>query len=202
MAVPLKYKTVAGPSSAEFRDRGSRFIAFAFPVQTVDEVKARVKSLKVEHPKAAHYCVACRVGHDGTQFRASDDGEPSGSAGRPMLGAIDATGLTNVLVVVVRYFGGTLLGVPGLIHAYSTTTEAALSNARVIEQWIEQRLEIECDYATISDVRHTIRTKEGRILQQDLQLFCIICAAIPLHLADECTRRLSELRGVRVKYMP
>lgn len=199
MTTALKYKTIAAAADVEFRDRGSRFIAYAHPVQHIDEAKSLIKSIKAAHPKANHHCVAYRIGHDGATFRASDDGEPSGSAGRPMLGAIDSVGLTNVLIVVVRYFGGTLLGVPGLIYAYGTTAAASLKKAGVLEAWVEKNLEIECDYATMSEVLRAIRTADGRVLHQDLQLFCIIRAAIPIHLADECAHNLSELRGVTVK---
>ncbi|HEU4633284.1 MAG TPA: YigZ family protein, partial [Flavisolibacter sp.] len=120
------YNTIEKPSSAEFKDRGSRFLAYAFPIQSVDDFKKRLKNLKEEHPKAAHHCFAYRTGTDGNTFRAGDDGEPSGSAGKPILGQIDSKELTNIGVVVVRYFGGTLLGVPGLINAYKTVTSLAL----------------------------------------------------------------------------
>src|SRR4051812_43762597 len=105
------YHTIELPSMAEFRDRGSQFLAYAFPIQSTDEFKKRLKALKGEHPKAAHHCFAWRLGTDGNNFRASDDGEPSGTAGRPILGQIDSRELTGVAVIVVRYFGGTLLGV-------------------------------------------------------------------------------------------
>lgn len=199
MPEPRKYKTISAPTTAEFRDRGSRFLAFAWPVSNLDEIKAHHKALKVEHPKAVHHCLAYRLGHDGTQFRASDDGEPSGSAGRPMLGAIDRVGLTNVMVVVVRYFGGTLLGVPGLINAYGSVADKALGVATVIEHWIEGEATIECDYANLGEVLHILKRAEGRVLKQDLQLFCVVHAAIPLHTLDTCLALLSELRGVTVK---
>lgn len=199
MPEPIKYKTILTHTTAEFRDRGSKFLAFAYPVQSLDEIKAIHKSLRTEHPKAAHHCLAYRLGHDGTQYRASDDGEPSGSAGRPMLGAIDAAGLTNIAVVVVRYFGGTLLGVPGLIYAYNTVTAEALQSAGITEQWVEQPVIVECDYATLGEVLHILRRNEATLGKQDLQLFCSIQAGIPLHMADACVALLSELRGVSVK---
>jgi len=199
MPDPVKYKTVHEAAIAEFRDRGSRFLAFAYPVKSVDEVKTLIKNLKSQHPKAVHHCVAYRLGHDGSQYRASDDGEPSGSAGRPMLGAVDSAGLTNVLVVVVRYFGGTLLGVPGLINAYSSVTAAALANAVIIERWVERIIETECDYANLGEVLYILRKHEASIFQQDLQLFCSIRAGVPTHIADECARQLSDIRGVSVK---
>src|SRR4051812_44945561 len=120
------YNTIEKPAETEYKDRGSRFLAYAFPVQTTDDFKKRLKELKEEHPKAAHHCFAYRIGTDGNSFRAGDDGEPSGSAGKPILGQIDSKGLTDTAVVVVRYFGGTLLGVPGLINAYKTSTSLAL----------------------------------------------------------------------------
>jgi uncharacterized YigZ family protein len=199
MPEPHKYKSIANPTSAEFKDRGSKFLAFAYPVTSLDEIKLRHKALRTEHPKAVHHCLAYRIGHDGTQYRASDDGEPSGSAGRPMLGAIDAAGLTNVAVVVVRYFGGTLLGVPGLIHAYSTVTSESLAAAPIIERWVEAQVTVECDYASLGEVLHILRRHEATLGRQDLQLFCTISAGIPLHLTDACVALLSELRGVSVK---
>lgn len=199
MPEPHKYKTVAAATTAEFRDRGSKFLAFAYPVSSLDEIKAYHKSLKAEHPKAVHHCLAYRLGHDGTQFRASDDGEPSGSAGRPMLGAIDRAGLTNVMVVVVRYFGGTLLGVPGLINAYGSVSDEALRAATIVDHWVEGEASIECDYANLGEVLHILKRHEGRVLKQDLQLFCVVQAAIPLHTLDTCLALLSELRGVTVK---
>ena len=132
------YQTLKSPIQAEFKDKGSRFLAFAYPVLTAEQVKKHVDDLRQEHHKARHWCYAYRLGVDGNQFRANDDGEPSGSAGRPILGQIDSFELTDVLVVVVRYFGGTLLGVPGLIHAYKTSTQMVLENAQIIEKNIEK----------------------------------------------------------------
>ena len=120
------YYTIEKPSMAEFKDRGSKFIAYAFPIADAGEFKEKLAALKKEHPKAVHHCFAYRLGLDGTNFRVSDDGEPSGTAGRPILGQIDSKQLTNVLIIVVRYFGGTLLGVPGLINAYKTAAALAL----------------------------------------------------------------------------
>ena len=113
MNEPEFYFTVGQPSLAEFKDRGSRFLAYAFPVQTPDDFKTNLQQLKKEHAKAVHHCFAYRLGTDGNNFRVSDDGEPSGTAGKPILGQIDSKELTNILVIVVRYFGGVLLGVPG-----------------------------------------------------------------------------------------
>ena len=120
------YQTLKSPIQAEFKDKGSRFLAFAYPVQTAEQVKKHVDDLRQEHHKARHWCYAYRLGVDGNQFRANDDGEPSGSAGRPILGQIDSFELTDVLVVVVRYFGGVKLGTGGLVRAYSDAVSLVL----------------------------------------------------------------------------
>src|ERR1700704_389213 len=134
---PDYYNTIEKPAIAEFKDRGSKFIAYAFAVADVNAFKERLAAIKKEHPKATHHCFAYRIGLDGNNFRVNDDGEPSGSAGRPVLGQIDSKQLTNVLVIVVRYFGGTLLGVPGLINAYKTTAALALQVTPVVRKPVE-----------------------------------------------------------------
>src|SRR6185369_9427514 len=136
------YKTIEKESVAEFKDRGSRFLAYVFPISSTDDFKKRLKELKEEHSKAVHHCFAYRIGTDGNNFRVSDDGEPSGTAGRPILGQIDSKEITNTAVIVVRYFGGTLLGVPGLINAYKTATTLALQVVPVIQKQIEIKYSI------------------------------------------------------------
>ena len=121
------YKSIPGPAEGLFKDNGSRFISFAFPVETEEEVKSIVGDLKKKYHDARHHCYAYRLGYLGDKFRANDDGEPSSSAGRPILGQIDSRGLSDVLVVVVRYFGGIKLGIPGLIRAYKTSTAEPLT---------------------------------------------------------------------------
>ena len=129
-----QYKSIAAPSEGLFKDNGSRFLARAYPVESEAEIKEIVASLKKEYHDARHHCYAWRLGLDGAAWRANDDGEPSGSAGRPILGQIDSAGLSDILVVVIRYFGGIKLGIPGLIRAYKTSTADALASARVIEK--------------------------------------------------------------------
>ncbi|HTM64860.1 MAG TPA: YigZ family protein [Flavipsychrobacter sp.] len=194
----FKYKTIEQPTTSDFRDRGSKFFAYAFPISDVQDVKTHLQALKKEHPKAVHHCYAYRIGTDGLQFRANDDGEPSGSAGRPILGQIDSAGLTNVLVVVVRYFGGTLLGVPGLINAYKTATTEALQKAAVIEKWIEDVVHVSFDYPVMGEVMYLLRQSEATIYSQELQLFCNVKAGIPRVHAATYLQKLSELRGVKV----
>ena len=191
-----KYITIAAPGTGDFRDRGSKFLSFSYPVFTAAEVKDRLQVLKKLHPKANHHCYAYRLGTDGTQYRAVDDGEPSGSAGKPILGQIDSIGYTNVLVVVVRYFGGSLLGVPGLIKAYKTATAQSLENLPTVEKWIENIYDINFDYPAMGEVLYLLKQAEATIYKQDLQLFCTIKAGIPRMHSDTYVQRLSEIRGV------
>ncbi len=194
-----KYRTISANTTGDFRDRGSKFLAYAYPVMTALDVKEKLQLLKKEHPKAVHHCYAFRLGTDGTQYRANDDGEPSGSAGKPIIGQIDSLGLTNVLVVVVRYFGGTLLGVPGLINAYKTVTQEALSKAPVTEKWIEDLVEINFDYPVMGEVLYLLKQSEATIYKQELQLFCVINAGIPRFHSASYVKKLSEIRGVTIK---
>ena len=174
------YQTIIAPVEAEFKDRGSRFTAFAYPVRSEEEVKQHVDALRQAHHKARHWCYAYRIGTDGNRFRANDDGEPSGSAGRPILGQIDSFGLTDVLVVVVRYFGGTLLGVPGLIHAYKTATAAAFQAAAIVEKNIEKTVCLRCDYPHLNDALRIAKQHHAEVVAQDLQLDCCLTVRVPL----------------------
>lgn len=194
-----KYRTIASAGSSDFRDRGSKFLGYAYPVNNVETIKEHISSLKKEHPKAVHHCVAWRLGVDGNNYRASDDGEPSGSAGKPMLGQIDSLGLTNVLVVVVRYFGGTLLGVPGLINAYKTATAMALAPLPQVERWIEHPYNVTFDYPVMGEVLYQFKQFEAIIYKQDMQLFCSATVGIPLYYETALLQKLSEIRGVEAK---
>ena len=192
------YRTLELPIQAEFKDKGSRFLAFAYPVQTVEQVKKYVDDLRQEHHKARHWCYAYRFGVDGNQFRANDDGEPSGSAGRPILGQIDSFELTDVLVVVVRYFGGTLLGVPGLIHAYKTSTQMALENAQIIERNIEKTVRIRCEYPYLNEAIRIAKNHQVEIIEQDLQLDCRLTVRIPLANAEACLAAWAQTRQIEL----
>ena len=192
------YRTLKSPVQAEFKDKGSRFLAFAYPVQTAEQVKKHVDDLRQEHHKARHWCYAYRFGVDGNQFRANDDGEPSGSAGRPILGQIDSFELTDVLVVVVRYFGGTLLGVPGLIYAYKTSTQMALENAQVIEKNIEKTVRIQCEYPYLNEAIRIAKNYQAEIIEQDLQLDCRLTVRIPLANAEACLAAWAQTRQIEL----
>jgi uncharacterized YigZ family protein len=193
------YSTIEKPVTAEYRDRGSKFTAYAYPVNTVDEFKAHLTKLKKEHPKAAHHCFAYRLGTDGNNFRVSDDGEPSGTAGRPILGQMDSKGLTDILIVVVRYFGGTLLGVPGLINAYKTSAALALQNASIVSRPVIIHFRIRFGYSLINEVMRLVRRYDCRVLKQDLQLFCILEIGIPKGQLEEATGKFRKLRGTELE---
>lgn len=192
------YKTIASTTQAEFKDKGSRFIAFAYPIQTLEEVKQYVLILREEHHKARHWCYAYRLGVDGTQFRANDDGEPAGSAGRPILGQIDSAGLTDVLVIVVRYFGGTLLGVPGLIHAYKTAAAEALTVAEVIEKNVEKTVWLRCEYLYLNEAIRITKQNQGNIIEQDLQLDCRLTVRLPLACYTLCITAWENTRNIEI----
>jgi uncharacterized YigZ family protein len=163
------YKTIAAPSTGEFKDRGSKFIAYAWPVRSETEALAHLENLKKEHFKARHHCFAWRFEPDGSRFRSNDDGEPSGTAGRPILGQIDSFSLTYVVVVVVRYFGGTLLGTSGLIHAYREAAAEALRNAEIIECLVKDVYLLDFDYALMPDVMNALKKLELEVLRQTFE---------------------------------
>ncbi len=160
------FKTLASASTGEFKDRGSKFIACAYPVRAEEEALAYVEALRKEHFKARHHCFAWRLGPDGARFRANDDGEPSGTAGRPILGQIDSFGLTDVVIVVVRYFGGTLLGTSGLINAYREAAAEALRAAEVVEKIVKDTFSFDFDYALMPDIMNAVKKIDLEILKE------------------------------------
>jgi len=198
MSEPDYYQTIEKTSFAEYKDRGSKFIAYAYPVQTTDDCKQYLQQLKKEHPKAVHHCFAYRIGWDGNQFRVSDDGEPSGSAGRPILGQIDSKQLTNVMVIVVRYFGGTLLGVPGLIQAYKSATAMALQLMPVVQKPIEVLYELHFDYTLMNEVMMVVKQFNCTVAAQEMQLFCLLKIGIPKARMEEVLYRLNEIHSLEV----
>jgi len=196
---PFYYYTIEQPSMAEFKDRGSKFLAFAYPAKDIDTCKKLLSQLKNEYGKAVHYCLAYRLGVDGSTFRVSDNGEPAGSAGRPILGQIDSKGLTNVIVVVVRYFGGTLLGIPGLINAYKTATALALQLSPIIKKPIEIPYELNFDYHQMNEVMQLVHHYNCSVVEQTAQLFIQLHIGIPKNRLDEVLEKLGTLRDVTFK---
>jgi uncharacterized YigZ family protein len=193
------YKTIQQPSTAEFKDRGSKFIAYAYPIESVNEFKINLQNLKKEHPKAVHHCFGYRLGTDGNTFRSSDDGEPSGTAGKPILGQIDSASITNVMVIVVRYWGGTLLGVPGLINAYKTSTALALQVTPIIQKQIEVTYTVQFDYTQMNEIMLVLKQYNCNIIKQELQLFCSIQFGIPKNRLQEVLYKLNDLHNIELK---
>ena len=196
---PDYYYTIEKDGYAEYKDRGSKFLAYAFPITDVADFKKRLQELKEEHLKAVHHCFAYRLGIDGNNFRSSDDGEPSGSAGKPMLGQINSKKLTNVGVVVVRYFGGTLLGVPGLINAYKTAASLALQTTPVIQKAIEINYQLQFDYTKMNEVMTIVKKYNCSILKQKMELFCVMVIGIPKNNLELVLLKVKEIYGVEMK---
>jgi len=161
------YLTISAPSTGEFKDRGSKFFAYASPVRSEEEALAFLEGIRKEHFKARHHCFAWRLGLDGQRFRANDDGEPSGTAGRPILGQIDSLELKDVVVVVVRYFGGVLLGTSGLINAYRETAAEALKQAEIVEVIVKNSFRFDFDYAIMPEIMHTLKSMNIEIRQEE-----------------------------------
>ncbi|MBA2249637.1 MAG: YigZ family protein [Chitinophagaceae bacterium] len=193
------YYTIETIATAEFKDRGSKFIANVFPIVTSNDFKNCLRELKKEHPKAAHHCFAYRIGYGENNFRVSDDGEPAATAGKPILGQLDAKQLTNVGVVVVRYFGGTLLGVPGLINAYKTATALVLQVTPVIKKHIEILFQLQFDYTKMNEVMRVVKQFNCTVADQQMQLFCILQIGIPKSRLEEVLYSLNELNGLEIK---
>ena len=193
------YQTIEKQVVAEFSDRGRKFIGMAFPITSVNDFKIALNEVKKLHPKASHYCFAYRLGMDGLTYRVADAGEPSGTAGRPILGQIDGKGLTNVLLVVVRYFGGTLLGVPGLINAYKSAASMALQLTPIVKKPILSEFELQFDYTISNDVMRLVKKYGCFLLTQDLQLFCRYEVGVPRQIEKDCIAAFEELRGLSIK---
>ncbi len=193
------YQTIDKQGYAEFKDRGSRFLAYAFPMNTPDAFKQQLQQLKKEHPKAVHHCFAYRIGLDGNLFRVSDDGEPSGSAGKPILGQIDSKGLTDIGVIVVRYFGGTLLGVPGLINAYKSSAAMALQMIPVVQKPIEVNYDVSFDYTIMNEVMMIVKQFNCTVLHQEMQLFCLLKIGVPKSRLEEVTYKFKDLHTVTLQ---
>lgn len=193
------YFTIEKSATAEFKDRGSKFLAYAWPVKSVEQVKECLQEVKKEHPKATHHCFAYRLGTDGLQFRASDDGEPSGTAGKPILGQIDSKGLTDTLVVVVRYFGGTLLGAPGLINAYKMSASMVLQVIPAVQKNVEAKYHLSFDYTILNDIMIIVKQQNCTVYAQELQLFCSMDIGIPKAVEELALIKLRDIHGLDIK---
>jgi len=161
------YKTITTTATSELREKASKFLGFAFPVFNEEEIHQALLELRKVHPKATHHCYAWRLGYDKNNYRANDDGEPSGTAGKPILGQIDSKDLTNTLIIVVRYFGGTLLGTSGLIAAYRESAKITIDQCNIIEKWITKSYQITVDYSLMNDLIEAIKKCKYQIIEQN-----------------------------------
>jgi len=194
------YRTIENPCEGIFRDRGSKFLAYAFPITSETEIKEIVGGLKTEHLKANHHCWAMRLGIDRSVFKVNDDGEPSGTAGRPILNILLSRDLTNILVVVVRYFGGTLLGVPGLINAYKQATEDVLNHAVVIEKTVNDIYNIAFDYLQMNAIMRIIKEDDLVIISQQFDNNCTMQLSIRKMQVNQILSKLNNTEGITVSY--
>lgn len=193
MSINDTYKSIGEASRGLFKDNGSRFIAFAYPVETEEEIKEIVSALKREYHDARHHCYAYRLGLDGAVWRANDDGEPSGSAGRPILGQIDSAGLSDVLVVVVRYFGGIKLGIPGLIRAYKTSTADSLAQAAVVEKVAGSWHHLEFPYGSLPPVMKVLKEMNLEQRSQNFGEECSVDVRVRLSYEKDFLERIKKL---------
>ena len=195
------YKTISKTSEGLFKDKGSKFISYAFPVESEDEIRNIILTIKKEHHSARHHCYAWRLGHEKLVFRANDDGEPSSTAGKPILGQIQSYDLTNILIVVVRYFGGTLLGVSGLINAYRNAAQDAILQAEIIEKLVEKQLLIEFDYGVMNEVMKIFKDEKLPQTEPKFDLRCQIKTQIRLSELNRIEDGLKKIEGLKVSYL-
>ncbi len=193
------YKTIKEPSRGLFKDRGSKFLSFAFPVVNENEIKKKLDDLRREYHDARHHCYAWVLGRDKENFRANDDGEPSSTAGKPILAQINKNDLTNVLVVVVRYFGGTLLGTGGLINAYREAAAMALADAEIITRTIDEVFTLKFPYTSLNMVMKVLDLEEVVQTEQDFGAGCSIKIRVPRMKADKVIARLKIIDNVVVE---
>jgi len=187
------YKSISQPSTGIYKELGSKFLSFAYPVANEEEVKEIIATLRKEYHDARHHCFAYRIGSEGEHWRANDDGEPSSSAGKPILGQLLSFGVSDVLIVVVRYFGGTKLGVPGLIRAYRSAAADALSNADVVEKIAGREIGFTFEYLKMNDVMKLLRDFSAEILEQDFDNFCKIRIRVRRGNYERLIAEISEL---------
>jgi len=194
------YKTIHQPGEEVlFKDKGSKFFGYAFPVKTEDEVKAHIEDLKTKHHQARHWCYAWQLGKNYEHYRANDDGEPSNSAGMPIYGQLQSFEVTNILVVVVRYFGGTKLGVGGLISAYKTAAQMSLEASKILTKTIDVEYEISFDYPNMNKVMRVIKEKNLHVKNQVLELDCKIYLLIREKEAESIFEKFDSIYGIKIK---
>ncbi|MGM0934754.1 MAG: IMPACT family protein [Bacteroidota bacterium] len=194
------YKTITKASpEVLFKDRNSKFFGYAFPVKTEEEINAHLEELKNKHHKARHWCYAWQLGKEEIQYRANDDGEPSNSAGMPIYGQIQSFEVTNMLIVVVRYFGGVKLGVGGLINAYKTAAQMALEESRIVTRTIDEIFEIKFDYPEMNTVMRIIKENNLNVIDQKLELDCRIRISVRKKEAESIFQKFDTTYKIEIK---
>lgn len=196
-----EYKTITDSAQGSFRDKGSKFLAFAFPAASEQEVKKHLETLKKQYFDATHHCYAYVLGFDKSAYRVNDDGEPSGTAGRPIYGQILSNDLTNILIVVIRYYGGTKLGVPGLINAYKTSAAEAIKNATIANRIVKEMYQIEYPYEGMNDVMKIIKDETLEVINNEFGMKCVIRLAIRHSEAERVTGKFSKVNQLIINYL-
>ena len=192
------YKTIARPAEITYRQLSSKFLTYACPVESEAEIKGHLDELRKRWYDATHHCYAWRLGAHGEQFRANDDGEPSSTAGKPILGQLLSQEVTNCLVVVVRYFGGTKLGVPGLIAAYKESTAQVLAECEIVERTVDVRLRVEFSYVAMNDVMRIVKDMQPRIVEQLFDNLCTMTLSIRESESEQLIGRLEKVEGATI----
>ena len=195
------YKTIESSSQGIYKEKGSRFVSFAIPVSDQEEIKPIIDKIRKDNHEARHHCYAYMLGHERIIWRVNDDGEPSGTAGRPILGQINSFDLTNLIIVVCRYFGGTLLGVSGLINAYRSAAASALQNALITERTIREYYEIKYPYFSMNDVMRILKEEDIGQSDQSFDLECRILINFRVSSKEKVLNRLSRIDGIKCKYI-
>ena len=201
MELVEKYKTIKTTSEGSYKEKGSKFFAFAYPVTTEEEIKEIQQKLRKDYYDARHHVFAWRLDADKKRFRASDDGEPSNSSGPPILGQIQSFDLTNILIIVIRYFGGTKLGVPGLINAYRTSAKEAIENNLIIEKIVKSRYLVKFTYNEMNSVMKLIKDNNISQTNQNFDLNCSLEIEIKVSEEEAVTKKFKKIEGVKIEYL-
>jgi uncharacterized YigZ family protein len=196
-----EYLTISKPSEGLFKDRGSKFLAFAYPVSTEEEIKAIQEQLRNQYHDARHHCYAYMLGPEKKVYRANDDGEPSGTAGKPILGQIRSFHLTNILIVVIRYFGGTKLGVGGLIHAYKTAAKEALNHAKIIKKTLHDIYELKFDYPQMNEIMRIMKEENIEQMDQNFELTCSITLALRKAETKKVLSKFERVEKLKIEFV-
>lgn len=197
-----EYKTIAKPvENILLKEKGSKFIGFAFPINCEEDLKKSLEKIREEHPKATHHCYAFRLGLNGENYRANDDGEPSGSAGLPIYNQLLAHEITNILLIVVRYFGGTKLGVSGLVKTYKESAKLTLDEAEIITKELESLLEIGFNFNQQNTIFTLLNKFEAKILNFETQEICKISASVKTSQKEKISDKLSEMQNITFKFV-